>query len=182
VFADKVSVEYGLIAALVALEIVTALHILGQSMEPRFDELADSVRNAGGGGETSPVGEPCEAPAECTDGPDALWVDEECTIPTCIDGTCAYPTEAMEGDPCTHDDYGIPGVCGDFGVCVVECMDDAWCLSRIPPEFDPDCVLPTCIDHSCQYFPEAMDGAACFPKMSDIPGTCGGGVCVPDLN
>jgi Flp pilus assembly pilin Flp len=185
VFADEVSIEYGLIAALVAVEIIEALDIVGQNIEPKLDEITDSVRNAGlgGGGEGDPpAGEPCGADAECTDGPDALWVDEECTIPTCIDGICAYPTEATEGDPCTHDDYGIPGVCGSFGVCVVECMDNTWCLSRLPPNVDPECVVPTCIDHFCHYFTEAREGAPCFPEMSDIAGICVGGVCVPGVN
>lgn len=42
------AIEYGLIAALVAVAIITALTLLGQSLSDMFDTVANTVSNAGG--------------------------------------------------------------------------------------------------------------------------------------
>jgi pilus assembly protein Flp/PilA len=42
------AIEYGLIAALVAVAIITALTLLGQNLSDMFDEVANTVGNATG--------------------------------------------------------------------------------------------------------------------------------------
>jgi pilus assembly protein Flp/PilA len=42
------AIEYGLIAALVAVAIITALTLLGGSLSDMFDQVASTVQNASG--------------------------------------------------------------------------------------------------------------------------------------
>ena len=45
------AIEYGLIAALIAIALITALTTLGGSLSSMFDTVASSVDTAAGGGE-----------------------------------------------------------------------------------------------------------------------------------
>lgn len=42
------AIEYGLIAALVAVAVITALTLLGSSLSDMFDQVANTVQNASG--------------------------------------------------------------------------------------------------------------------------------------
>ena len=50
-FSDEsgaTAIEYGLIAALIAVAIITALTLLGDSLSSMFDQVANTVQNATG--------------------------------------------------------------------------------------------------------------------------------------
>lgn len=45
------AIEYGLIAALIAVTIIVGAGLVGDNINSRFEQIADAVGNAGGGGE-----------------------------------------------------------------------------------------------------------------------------------
>lgn len=49
------AIEYGLIAALIAVAIMTTLGLIGTELNELFDEILDKLKNpTGGGGEENP--------------------------------------------------------------------------------------------------------------------------------
>jgi pilus assembly protein Flp/PilA len=48
--AGATAIEYGLIAALIAVVIIGALQMLGGNISTAFESIADAVGGAGGGG------------------------------------------------------------------------------------------------------------------------------------
>jgi pilus assembly protein Flp/PilA len=60
---DSTAIEYGLIAALVAVVIITGLTALGSSLQTKFESTAQAVENSGGGTSDPPESDTTESTA-----------------------------------------------------------------------------------------------------------------------